>query len=122
MTFQFAWAGPAETTFTSAHEREDEEVFAFWLEHTEGDFATLAIDIKNPRRQYLAEGANLWMWLSADGLPLFFGRLIAVPEDLHAEIVRLSFTARPAGFDAAKRALADTLRVAPWWGSGLDRG
>ena len=51
MTFQFAWGGPAETTFTAAHAREDEEVFAFTLEHTEGDFATLCIDIRNPRRR-----------------------------------------------------------------------
>ena len=63
MTFQFAWVGPAETTFGPEHAREDEEVFAFTLEHTEGDFATLSIDIRNPRRQYLAEGADLWMWL-----------------------------------------------------------
>ena len=115
MTFHFAWAGPAETTFGVEHQVEDEEVFAFTLEHTEGDFATLAIDIRNPRRQFLAEGADLWMWLSEDGTPLFFGRLVAVPEDLHAEIVRLNFVARPTGYDTAKRALADTLRVRPYW-------
>ena len=40
MSFQFAWVGPAETAFGPEHEREDEEVFAFSLEHTEGDFAT----------------------------------------------------------------------------------
>ncbi len=115
MTFHFAWAGPAETTFGVEHQVEDEEVFAFALEHTEGDFATLAIDIRNPRRQFLAEGADLWMWLSEDGTALFFGRLVAVPEDLHAEIVRLNFVARPTGFDTTKRALADTLRVWPYW-------
>ena len=115
MTFQFAWAGPAETTFTAAHAREDEAVFAFRLEHTEGDFPVLSIDLRNPRRQFLGESADLWMWLAEDGVPLFFGRLVAVPEDLHAEIVRLTFVARPAGFAAAKRALAETLKTAPWW-------
>ena len=113
MTFHFAWAGADEISFGPEHQVEDEEVFAFTLEHSEGDFATLAIDIRNPRRQYLAEGADLWMWLSEDGTPLFFGRLVAVPEDLHAEIVRLNFIARPTGYDVAKRALADTLRVRP---------
>ena len=34
MTFHFAWAGPAETTFGVEHQVEDEEVFAFTLEHT----------------------------------------------------------------------------------------
>jgi hypothetical protein len=115
MSFQFAWAGPGETAFGLEHEREDEEVFAFSLEHTEGDFATLSIDIRNPRRQFLVEGGNLWMWLSEDGEPLFFGRLVAVPEDLHAEIVRLNFIARPLNYETTKRALAETLRVAPWW-------
>ena len=115
MSFQFAWAGPEETTFTAAHAREDEAVFAFWLEHTEGDFPTLSIDLRNPRRQFLADGADLWMWLAEDGVPLFFGRLVALPEDLHVEIVRLTFVARPTGYDAAKRALAETLKVAPWW-------
>ncbi len=46
MSFQFAWVGPAETAFGPEHAREDEEVFAFSLEHTEGDFATLSIDIR----------------------------------------------------------------------------
>ena len=114
MTFRFAWVASTETTFGPAHQREDEEVFAFRLEHTEGDFPMLSIDIRNPRRQLLA-GTNIWVWLSEDGTPLFFGRLIAVPEDLHAEIVRLNFVARPQGYDDAKRALADTLKVAPFW-------
>ena len=115
MTFQFAWAGPAETSFGPEHAREDEEVFAFWLEHTEGDFPTLSLDIRNPRRQFLGDGADLWMWLAEDGVPLFFGRLVALPEDLHAEIVRLTFVARPSGYDATKRALAETLKTAPFW-------
>lgn len=114
MTFHFAWVAPTETVFGPAHQREDEEVFAFRLEHTEGDFPMLSIDIRNPKRRLL-EGAEVWMWLSEDGTPLFFGRLIAVPEDLHAEIVRLNFVARPRGYDTTKRALADTLKVAPFW-------
>ena len=115
MTFHFAWVAPTETVFGPAHQREDEQVFAFRLEHGEGDFPTLSIDIRNSRRQLLDEGADVWVWLSEDATPLFFGRLVAVPEDLHAEIVRLDFVARPSGYDATKRALAETLRVAPFW-------
>lgn len=83
MTFHFAWVAPTETTFAVAHQREDEEVFAFRMEHTEGDFPMLSIEIRNPRRQFLGEGADLWMWLAEDGTPLFFGRLVAIPENLH---------------------------------------
>ena len=114
MTFHFAWVAPTEITFGPAHQREDEQVFAFRLEHTEGDFPMLSIEIRNPRRRLL-ETTDVWMWLSEDGTPLFFGRLIAVPEDLHAEIVRLNFVARPRGYDNAKRALGETLQVAPFW-------
>lgn len=114
MTFQFAWVDPTETTFTAAHQREDEEVFAFRLEHTEGDFPMLSVDVRNPRRQLLA-GTDIWTWLSQDGVPLFFGRLVAIPEEGFGEIVTFNFIARPLGYDAAKHALADTLRVAPYW-------
>ena len=114
MTWHFAWARPSETDFGPEHQREDEEVFAFRIDHSEGDFAMLSIEIRNPRRQLL-QGEDVWMWLALDATPLFFGRLVAVPEDLHGEIVTLNFRARPAGYDAAKRALAETLRIAPWW-------
>ncbi len=114
MSFQFAWVEPAETTFGPEHAREDEEVFAFALEHTEGDFATLTLDIENPRRRLL-DGTDIWMWLAEDGVPLFFGRLVAVPEQMASETVRLGFLACPADFDARKRALAETLKTAPFW-------
>lgn len=96
MTFHFAWVRPEETTFGTEHAREDEEVFAFRLDHTEGDFAMLSIEIRNPRRRLL-EGEDIWMWLALDTEPLFFGRLVAIPEDLHGEIVTLNFRVRPAG-------------------------
>lgn len=96
MTWHFAWARPAETSFGPEHRREDEDVFAFRLDHTEGDFAMLSIDIRNPRRRLL-EGEDIWMWLALDTEPLFFGRLVAIPEDLHGEIVTLNFRVRPAG-------------------------
>ncbi|MGR3593109.1 MAG: hypothetical protein ACU0B9_07340 [Limimaricola soesokkakensis] len=113
--FDFAWVLPSETAFDPAvHDHEDEDVFAFQIDHAEGDFPMLSIEIRNPRRQLLA-GEAIWAWLSRDGVPLFFGRLVAIPEEMEAEIVRLSFIARPAGYPDIKRALAQTLRVAPYW-------
>jgi len=116
--FFFAWTGPAES-FGSQHQVEDEEVFAFEITHSEGEFATLAIDIKNPRVGLLNAGRSQWMWLSWDNgaeiVPLFYGRLIGVPQAMQNEVVRLEFVARPADFDAQKEALAATLRVAPYW-------
>ena len=114
MTFQFAWVTEAEKTFLPEHHREDEQVFAFALEHTEGDFATLSIDLKNPRRRML-EQDGVWAWLAKDGVPIFFGRLVAVPEEITAEIIRLSFLARPGDYEARIRSVAETLKVAPWW-------
>jgi hypothetical protein len=41
----FAWADPAETIFVEAtHAREDEDVFAFELPQSEGDFAQLSVE------------------------------------------------------------------------------
>ncbi len=113
--FGFAWVRPDQTAFDAAvHAREDEDVFVLQIDHAEGDFPMLSIEIRNPRRQLLA-GETIWAWLSRDGVPLFFGRLVAIPEEMQAEIVRLSFIARPSGYPQIKRALAATLRAAPFW-------
>ena len=104
--FYFAWAD-AETAFGPEHMIEDEEVFSFRVEHAEGEFASLSIDIKNPRIGLLAPSRRVWAWLSwqngADLVPLFYGRLVAVPTDINQELVTLVFTARPADFVARKR-------------------
>lgn len=115
MTFHFAWVAATETVFDPAvHSREDEDVFAFDLEHTEGDFAMLTVDIRNPRRSLLT-GGSYWLHFSVDGTALFFGRLIAAPEEIAEEIVRLNFIARPADYVSRKETLANTLKVAPYW-------
>jgi hypothetical protein len=117
--FFFAWADASEATFGPEHQVEDEEVFAFRVEHTEGEFASLSIDIKNPRIGLLAPARKTWAWLSWDSgseiVPLIFGRLVGVPSDLHQEVVTLSFTARPADYNAQKAALAESLKVPPFW-------
>lgn len=117
-TVYFAWVEPTETTFNSSHERSDEDVFAFEIAHTEGDHAALLVDIINPRVGLLNDSREQWAWLSfsddeTDTTPIFFGRLVGVPEQLQDNIVRLAFTAMPQGFDETKAALADSLRVLP---------
>jgi hypothetical protein len=117
--FFFSWADASATTFGPAHQVEDEEVFSFRVEQTEGEFASLSVDIRNPRIGLLAPARKTWAWLSwnngAEIIPLFFGRLVGVPSDLHQEIVTLAFTARPADYNAQKQALAETLKVGPFW-------
>lgn len=117
--FYFAWVEASETAFDIAHHRMDENVFGFGVDHSEGGFATLSVDIRNPRTGLLAPGRRQWAWLSfADGAtvtPLFFGRLTGAPADMQSETVTLTFVARPAGFAALKDAYAATLKVSPWW-------
>ncbi|KLK91427.1 hypothetical protein AA309_20245 [Microvirga vignae] len=105
MAFVFTWTG---TTL-------DEEVFSFDLQQTEGEFATLQIEIRNPRAPLLAPSAPLWGALSKDGTVLFHGRLLALPDSLAQDVVSLSFVARPDDYDASKRTLADSLKVAPFY-------
>ena len=118
--FYFAWVGPGATTFGAEHHVYDEQIFAISIQHTEGDIPSLRLDIRNTGSVgLLAAGRNQWCWLSWDDgssiVPIFHGRLIGIPQNLHLEVVTLEFTARPLGFDALKAALADTLRVSPYW-------
>lgn len=120
MTFYFAWS-PPDTPFGAEHEVMDEEVAGFRVDHLEGGFAGLEITIRNPRIGLLNDGREVWTWLSmtdesTDGvLPLFYGRLVGVPENLQADAVTLTFLARPTDWDAQRAALAETLKVRPYW-------
>jgi hypothetical protein len=115
VTFYFAWVDPNTAFNAGTHSVEDEQVLGFELTHAEGDFAELKIDIENPRVNLLDPGRKLWAWLSEDGTAIFYGRLVASPEDLHMNVIRLTFLARPSDFDTEKEALAETLRVLPYF-------
>lgn len=116
--FFFAWCDEADP-FTGAMLREDERIFEFEITHAEYEFPALQIDLVNPRVGLLAAGRNLWCWVSwRNGAviePLFHGRLIGIPENLHGEVVRLLFVARPSDYLARKTALAESLKVSPHW-------
>lgn len=118
--FYFAWVDEGEEFDAGVHAREDERVYAFELTGTEGDFDGLAIEIKNPRIGLLNAGRKVWCILSFwdgvnDIVPLFRGRLIGVPSNLFSTIVSITFTARPADFNDQKLALAETLKVLPYY-------
>jgi hypothetical protein len=128
--FYFAWVDETETTFVDDHVRVDEEILKAVVSHSEGDFATLTIEIVNPRIGLLAAGRKQWAWFSygptdadevteTEGVvkPLFFGRLVAIPNDLDSETVTLTFLARPLDFAEQKAAVAETMRVRPYWDS-----
>lgn len=113
--FHFAWVDPADTSFDGAYSREDEQVLAFEVEHREGECATLSVEIRNPRVGLLTPLRKVWAWLSQDGTPLFFGRLVGAPDALQGETITLHFVARPADFADQKETVAATLRVLPFF-------
>jgi hypothetical protein len=114
MAFHFAWVDAGQTVFSSAFVREDEQVLSFELAQEEGDFASLRLEVRNPRIGLLNINRKRWGWLSvsegATLTPLFFGRLIGLPEEMNEEVVTLSFIAKPLNYQAAKAAMADTMR------------
>lgn len=117
--YYFAWAAAGDP-FSEAMIREDELIFLVEITHAEGNFPSLVIDIKNPRVGLLSAGRNVWCWLSwrtsaGTVQPLFNGRLIGVPQNIHEEVVRLEFVALPEDYQAQKQALAETMKVAPYW-------
>jgi hypothetical protein len=121
--FFFAWVDETETTFGLEHQVVDEDIVSIALTHKEGAFASLDITVRNPRVGLLAPGRKQWAWLSwhdeknptAGVIPLLFGRLVGVPQQVQGNAVTLNIMARPSAYDAQKRALAETMKVAPYW-------
>jgi hypothetical protein len=117
--FYFAWVDQDEEFDPAVHNRYDETVYSFTYDQSEGDFAGIKLDVKNPRIGLLNTGRKVWGILSFDDgttiTPLFRGRLIGVPSNVFDTIVTLDFVARPADFTQQKKTLADTMRVLPYW-------
>jgi hypothetical protein len=120
----FAWIDASETTFTSAHLRWDEQVFSFDLKQDEGDPASLTAVVRRPvnaageRIGLLGPGRKIWCWFALDCGPAllkFRGRLVGIPTSIFEELVTLEFVARPIDVVAQKAAVADSLRVLPYY-------
>lgn len=118
-TVYFAWVDQDEEFDPDVHNREDEDVFDFTFEQSEGDFAGLSLVIKNPRIGLLNAGRKVWGILSFnDGTtitPIFRGRLIGVPTNIFDTMVTIEFTARPPDYSDQKVTLAETMKVLPYW-------
>ena len=104
--------------------RWDESVFSFTCEQSEGDPANLTVVVRRPRNVsgdpigLLGPGRKIWCWFALDCGPSLFkfrGRLVGVPTSIFEELVTLEFVARPFDVVAQKQALAETLRVLPFY-------
>jgi len=119
-SFYFCYIAAPEPFDPLVHAVEDEQIVALTISQDEGDFASLQITVRNPGG-LLAPGRLSWCWRSWDDggevLPLFCGRIVAVPEKIDGETVRLLFMAKPPNFDSIKSDYADTLKVLPYWDS-----
>lgn len=116
----FAWLPNGNSAFGPAHHVKDENVFSYKIRHAEGDFAFLDVEIIDPNVGLLSAGREQWVWFSyADPAgvvtPLFHGRLIGIPDNLEESVITLTFIARPADFVAQKAALAESLKVTPYY-------
>lgn len=117
--FFFAWVDANTPYDPVTHSRFDEEIFSFRVEHNEGDFAALTIEIRNPRIGLLAPSRQVWAWLSwfngDENEALYYGRLIGVPDNIYGNVVTLNFIARPFDYTAQKESLAAGMRVFPYY-------
>ena len=120
----FAWVEPTETTFEPEHLRWDENVFSFSLAQEEGDPASLTVVVRRPRNEggdpigLLGPGRKIWAWFALDCGPdliRFRGRLVGIPTSIFEELVTLEFIAKPSDLVAQKEALAESLRVLPYY-------
>lgn len=114
--FLFAWVEEGDPFIA----REDEDIFAVEVAHSEGEFPSLTVDILNPRVGLLTAARSQWCWLGwePDGgapAPLFHGRIVGVPQELHGEVIRIAFIAKPSDYTQQRQALSDVMRVAPYW-------
>src|SRR4249920_496772 len=117
--YYFAWVDEGVAFDPAVHNREDEAITSLTVTQSEGDFAGMTIEVVNPGEGLLAPDRLSWCWLSWDNgtaiVPIFHGRIAAVPESIEGEAVRLLFAARPLNFDETKKAYAETLKVLPYY-------
>lgn len=120
--FYFAWVNSDQTTFDpSTMNVMDEDIFEFKLDHEEGQIPTLDLTIVNPRVGLLSPNRKLWGWLSYEPIsgsgivPLFFGVLVGIPDDLFAELITIKMISKSLTYISDKQAVAEGMKVRPFW-------
>lgn len=125
--FYLAYVDEDEEFDPTVHNVEDEQIHSWVIEQNEGDFASLEIELENPRVGPLAAGKQQWVYFSWDknwrpvGIwtpdieLLFKGRVVAVPSNLEEEIIQMTFIARASDHEDQKAVLADGLKERPYW-------
>jgi len=123
--FYFCWVNEEDNAFVQDFGVNQEVLLEFSYSEKEGDFPRLEIRIKNPMTALLAPGRKRWAWFSFDTgpatpkQPIFFGQVVAVPDDLDGNTLTYQLLARPRNVNTLKTAVADTLRVLPWWDKAM---
>lgn len=112
MIWGFALVGQDDTTWSPAYAREDRDVFSIRLRQAEGGFALLSVLLVNDHSG-LGTLPNKWMWLSRDGSPVCFGRIVKAAEELQEDLIVVNILCRPRFYADLKKALADTLKTHP---------
>ena len=116
-TIWFAWV-PQGTPWDISLARADESVFDLIIEHDEGQLPTATIEIVNPQIGFISPTRLYWAWISfsfeaCPPQPLFFGRLVGIPEEIADTTVKLKFIARDPRYIFQKQQVARSLKVAP---------
>jgi len=115
--FYFAWC-QAGTPWDISLARFDESIFDLLISHDEGQIPEAVIQVKNPQSGFLNPLKPHWAWISysldaCGPLPLFFGRLTGVPEELEGFTVKMKLIARPGDYVYQKQQVARSLKIAP---------
>ena len=119
LTFYFAWVAQTATAWNPAYARFDENVFSLEIACEEGQIPKTTVEIVNPRVGLLAPGRQHWVWISysPDGgstlVPLFFGRLVGIPQTILDNTIKCEFIARSPTYIQQKQAVAETLKSLP---------
>ncbi len=116
-TFYFAWT-PPDTPWDLSLARHDENMFDLQISHDEGQIPEAVITIKNPRIGLISPTRLYWAWFSyswgaCGPLPLFFGRLVGIPEEIIENTIRLKFIARDTTYIYDKQRVARSLKILP---------
>jgi hypothetical protein len=120
--FFSAWVTETETIWSDAFKRKDLDIATLQCQQNENECATLTVTVRNEQIGLLAPGRLVWLWLawendSGTTIPIFFGRLVPVPNRStnQGQGATLTFIARPLDFDIQRVNVALALQIAPYY-------